>query len=211
MPGVTQDPQIVSMPSPDNPLLRLIQTRLHRPSVTKDLVRRPRLIELLTRGLDLALTLVSVPAGSGKTTLLSDWLVTCSCPSAWLSLDEGDSDLAAFLDYLIAAIRSIVPGARSQSLALLEQSELPSTRALAGLLANEIDALPDARSLAAGERIVPVLDDYHLVRSQAVDDLPAELLRHPLPALQLVIATRSDLAPSLSSLRARGQVLEIRR
>ena len=79
--------------------LNLIRTKLNRPSVSADLVRRPRLIDLLNQGRGLPLTLISAPAGSGKTTLLSDWLAVCPCPSAWLSLDEGDGDLSVFLDY----------------------------------------------------------------------------------------------------------------
>lgn len=198
------------MPQP-HPPLRSIQTKLYRPPVAANLIKRPRLTNLLDRDLHLPLTLVSAPAGSGKTILLSDWLDECPCPSAWLSLDEGDSDLATFLSYFVAAIRSIVPDACRQSVAVLEQSELPPVQVLSGLLSNEIEALRHDGSLAPGEHIVLVLDDYHLIRGQAINDLLVELLRRPLPALRLVIATRSDPALPLANMRARGQVLDIRR
>jgi LuxR family maltose regulon positive regulatory protein len=58
--------------------LPLIRTELYRSRITGDLVPRQRL-----------LTLFVTPAGYGKTTLVSNWLDTCGCPSAWLSLDEG--------------------------------------------------------------------------------------------------------------------------
>jgi LuxR family maltose regulon positive regulatory protein len=48
--------------------------------------------------------LVSTPAGYDKTTLMSCWLETSNAPSAWVSLDEGDGDLHAFLRYFLAAV-----------------------------------------------------------------------------------------------------------
>ena len=52
----------------------LLRTKLHKPQVRPDWVRRPRLVERLNQGLDRKLTLVSAPAGYGKTTLLAQWL-----------------------------------------------------------------------------------------------------------------------------------------
>lgn len=189
----------------------LLLTKLYRPSVAADFVRRPRLTSLLDQGRHLPLTLISAPAGSGKTSLLSDWLAACPCPSAWLSLDEGDGDLAVFLDYFIAALRTIEPGACPQTLAILHASELPPVTVLAGLLSNEIESLHEHPALAADKGFVLALDDYHLLPGQAVNGLLAELLRHPPQPLHLVLATRSDPALPLASLRARRHVAEIRR
>ena len=47
------------------------------------------------------------PAGFGKSTLVSEWFASSSQPAAWLSLDDGDSDPARFLSYLVAALRSV--------------------------------------------------------------------------------------------------------
>ena len=162
------------------------------------------------RGYDRPLTLVSAAAGSGKTTLLSDWLATCPCPSAWLSLDEGDSDLAVFLNYFLAALRTVVPGACETTLALLQAAELPPTHVLASRLINDLDSLRDHPALAGGKGFVLVLDDYHLVSGQAVNELLIEVLRRPPQPMHLVLVTRRDPALPLNSLRARGQVVEIR-
>ena len=70
----------------------------------------PRLIERLNEGLHRKLTLISAPAGFGKTTLASEWIAGCKRPSAWLSLDEGDSDVARFLMYLVAALQTVKAG-----------------------------------------------------------------------------------------------------
>ena len=52
----------------------LLLTKLNRPPVTEDRIERPRLTEMLNRGLPGPLTLVSAAAGFGKTTLVSAWI-----------------------------------------------------------------------------------------------------------------------------------------
>jgi LuxR family maltose regulon positive regulatory protein len=93
------------------PACDLLRTKLYRPRVTADFIARPRLTERLARGLDRKLVLVTAPLGYGKTTLVASWLHDNSLPVAWLLLDEGDNDLQIFLCYIIAALRTIIPGA----------------------------------------------------------------------------------------------------
>ena len=94
----------------------LVSTKLSMPPLRPDLVPRPRLIERMDEVLraERGLGLVSGPAGFGKTTLVAVWLRqlrsgTAPSDVAWLSLDEGDSDPARFLAYLLAALRSVDP------------------------------------------------------------------------------------------------------
>jgi len=82
----------------------LLSIKLNRPPVRPGLVLRPRLVERLNQAPTRKLALVCAPAGYGKTTLLSAWAAQCSCPAAWISLDEGDNDLARFLAYLSAGL-----------------------------------------------------------------------------------------------------------
>jgi LuxR family maltose regulon positive regulatory protein len=58
--------------------------------------------------------------------------------------------------------------------------------------------------------VVVVLDDFQEVRDPGVADLLDALLRHPPPALRLVLATRVDPRLPLARLRARGQLAELR-
>jgi LuxR family maltose regulon positive regulatory protein len=90
--------------SPQSPLLT---TKLYIPRACLNLVPRPRLTERLNAGLDRKLTLISAPAGFGKTTLLSEWIAGCGRPVAWVSLDEGDNDLARFWAYFVAALQTV--------------------------------------------------------------------------------------------------------
>src|SRR5512136_2264215 len=97
----------------------LLATKLFVPSVRSRQVDRPRLIEKLNGGLDKALILVSAPAGYGKTTLVSSWLHEIGIPSAWLSLDEDDNEPRRFLQYLVAAIRMVVPAIPGDAVQML--------------------------------------------------------------------------------------------
>ena len=88
----------------------MLKTKLHRPSITKEHVRRDHLIERLDKNLYKPLTLVSAGAGYGKS-MLSSWLEKCECPNVWISLNAADDDLKTFLEYVDAGIRTALPDA----------------------------------------------------------------------------------------------------
>jgi LuxR family maltose regulon positive regulatory protein len=183
--------------------LPLIRTKLYRPRTSGDLVPRPRLLERLDQRQERPLTLVVAPAGYGKTTLVATWLDTVDCPSAWLSLDEEDSDLPVFLSYFLAALQTILPDAGGETLMLLKAATLPALPVLTRTLINELEQID--------KDLILVLDDYHYIRELAVHGLLTELLRHPPRALHLVLTSRSDPLLPLTRLRARSLVTEIRR
>ena len=146
----------------------LLQTKLHKPQLPHELVVRSRLLEWLNRGIDYPLTLVCAPAGYGKTTLICTWLHRMSVgrsegmaflPSAWLSLDEDDSDLNLFLRYFIAALRTIFTDACANTFALLQAGQPPPQAFLRTMLFNELEEL-------SGEAIL-VLDDYQFIHGNA--------------------------------------------
>jgi LuxR family maltose regulon positive regulatory protein len=213
--------------------LTLLTTKLYIPPPLPNLVERPRLVKRLDEGLRLGhrLTLVSAPAGFGKTTLLSEWInagvrsreygrearskkdrENASPPTpysilptpsfAWLSLDESDNDPARFLAYFIAALQTIDANIGKGALSALQSPQPPPAEAVLTSLINEIAAIPD--------RIVLVLDDYHVIESSPVDDALAILLEHLPPQMHLVIATREDPDLPLARLRVRSQLTELR-
>ena len=92
--------QVAALPVSVTPS-SIVQAKLHRPRVANGLVPLLRIQQQLAHDLDRPFTLmISAPAGFGKTTLLCEWLANSDRPSAWLSLDECDSDPATFLTYL---------------------------------------------------------------------------------------------------------------
>jgi LuxR family transcriptional regulator, maltose regulon positive regulatory protein len=198
----------------------VLATKLYIPSPRPNAVPRPRLIARLNEGLHAGrkLALISAPAGFGKTTLVSEWIAalppvtagTAPAPTAspnrrgevaWLSLDESDSDLSRFLNYLVAAVQTIAPDFGQGLLAALQSSQ-PPTDALLTTLLNELAAIPD--------RFVLILDDYHMLDCRPIDETLTYLIDHLPPRMQLVITTREDPQLPLARLRVRGQLTELR-
>jgi LuxR family maltose regulon positive regulatory protein len=200
-------PETVSVSPP------ILTTKLYPPPTRpiSSIVPRPRLVERLNEGLrgTAGLTLISAPAGFGKTTLVSDWLRQNDPPirTAWLSLDDGDNDPTRFLTYFISALQQIEPNIGRTGQGMLQSPQPPPIETLITTLINEISAS------FTDIRCVLVLDDYHLIDANPIDDALTFLLDHlppPPGGMQLVIATRDDPHLPLARLRARGQLTELR-
>jgi LuxR family maltose regulon positive regulatory protein len=187
----------------------LLLTKLYVPPVRPELVSRPRLIERLNVGLlgrrdhfARKLTLVSAPAGFGKTTLVSEWLSGVERPVAWLSLDEEDNDPVRFSTYLIAALQTVDPNVGQAAQAMLQSPQPPPPEPFLASLINDVAGTPSP--------FVLVLDDYHLIHTLPIHRQLIFLLEHQPPQIHLVIASREDPPLSLSRLRARGQMVDVR-
>jgi len=180
----------------------LIPAKLHRPPLRPGFVARPGLVAQLDQGLEGRVTLVSAAAGYGKSTLVAQWLASASAPpSAWLSLDPLDSDLERFSRYLVAAMRTIHAGCLSTTETLLSGQILPPPEHLAETIAIELGAVG---------RAVLVLDDYAVVRGEAVHDLIRSLVPRLPDTLHLVIVSRVDPPLPLALWRTRTWLHELR-
>ena len=179
----------------------LLQTKLFVPPKRPFLISRPHLITKLNEGLMGKLTLASAPAGFGKTTLISTWLnqLAATHKTAWLSLDESDNDPVRFFAYFIGALQT-VETAVGQSLA--NTSQLPPAEVAMQLLLPEITAV--------SHPFILVLDDYHLINTPDIHKAIETLLTYSPPQMHLVIISRADPPFSLSKLRVRRQLTEIR-
>jgi len=190
----------------------ILVTKLFIPPTRPELVHRPGLIKRLNDGLDRKLTLISAPAGFGKTTLVTEWLENLQGVAinesqnktrvAWLSLDERDNDSTRFLIYVIAALQTTDADFAKGALSALQSPQSPPIETILTSLINEIAAIPD--------RIILILDDYHLIEAQPIQDALTFLIENLPPQMHLVITTREDPHLPLSRLRARGQLTELR-
>lgn len=182
--------------------MSLLATKLFCPPPRPGTVRRRQLLARLREGLARKLMLVAAPAGYGKTTLLSTWVMAVDLPTAWLSLDPDDRDPVRFLSYVLAALQTVRPDLGGTIVAALHSTQPPPLEVLLTDLLNALAAMP--------ERLVLVLDDYHVIDSDLVDHALAFLIAHLPPQLHLVIATREDPALPLAQLRAHSQLSELR-
>jgi LuxR family maltose regulon positive regulatory protein len=181
----------------------LVATKLHVPNLRSRVVERPRLRELLDRGGDARLTLISAPAGFGKTTLLAEWLARAPSEGravAWLSLDETDSEPSLFWPHVVAALQGAFERAGG------EFPDLPGATspddAFIAILLNQLTT--------ADRAVVLVLDDFHLVEHADIHARLAFFVEHLPPQVHVVISTRADPALPLSRLRARRDLVEVR-
>jgi LuxR family transcriptional regulator, maltose regulon positive regulatory protein len=179
----------------------LLATKLHVPRPRPGLVPRTWLVDRITEGLGTELTVVCAPAGFGKTALLADWARRSGRAVAWLSLDTGDNDPARFWRHVAAAVGAVRTGL-GERLAVLLGPPPRSFDAIVTALVNELAVTPDELAL--------VLDDYHLIESQAVHESLAFLLEHLPEGLRLILASRSDPPLPLARFRASGQLSEVR-
>ncbi|HET8839991.1 MAG TPA: LuxR C-terminal-related transcriptional regulator [Ktedonobacteraceae bacterium] len=180
----------------------ILTTKLYLPRLRPNVVSRPRLLERLNEGLPGKLSLISAPAGFGKSTLVSTWIRKIEQPAAWLSLDEEENDLTRFLTYLIAALQTIAATLGEGILPALQSSQPPAAEVVLTALLNDLATIRDPFML--------VLDDYHLVDAQPVDQALTYLVEHLPPQMHLVIVTREDPHLPLARLRARGDLTELR-
>ncbi|MBT7155634.1 MAG: helix-turn-helix transcriptional regulator [Deltaproteobacteria bacterium] len=182
--------------------MQILSTKLYAPPYRPEAILRPLLIEQMNKGLHRKLTLISAPAGFGKTTLVSQWAANSKRPVAWLSVDEGENDPVRFLVYLISAMQTIVAKIGEGALDMLQSPQPPPTEAILTVLLNEFTTIPD--------NCILVLDDYHVIDAQPVDNALTFLLDYLPQQFHLVIATREDPGFPLARLRARGQLTELR-
>jgi LuxR family maltose regulon positive regulatory protein len=181
------------------PSILLLNTKFALPRLPVQHVSRPRLLTLLTQNIQRPFTLISAPAGSGKTTLLAEWASTTDLPVAWISLEAADNDPARFLAYLMTALTSLDTH--------LDNTQQPANAhnpedALTSLL-NDLNRLLQ-------QDAVLILDDYHLLTTNAIHELLRFLLDHLPTHLHLILGTRIDPPLSLARLRANNQMSEVR-
>jgi LuxR family maltose regulon positive regulatory protein len=183
---------------------QILLTKLFVPTTRGMLVLRNNLFERLNHSLltGCKLTLISAPAGFGKSTLISSWIETIKVPIAWLSLDERDNDPARFITYLTAALQKVKPGIGQNLQAILQSPQPLQIENTLILLINDISSIE--------EKFVVVLEDYHLVDSQQVDQALEFLISHQPPCMHLVIVTREDPNLPLARLRAQNHCIEFR-
>ncbi|HEY1567071.1 MAG TPA: AAA family ATPase, partial [Solirubrobacteraceae bacterium] len=182
------------------PVSQIAAARCSAPHLAGDIIERGELFDVLDRGVQGPLTLITGPPGAGKTTLLSAWVARRRLPGvvAWLSVDAGDTEPARFWSAVIEAV---------------DRAGEPQLEPLLGRLG--LDGYDFLRALTAtlatrSTPLVLIFDDLHELGALHVQEQLDALLRHPQPMLRLVIASRADPHLSLPRLRLQGRMTELR-
>ncbi|GHO70387.1 hypothetical protein KSC_092790 [Ktedonobacter sp. SOSP1-52] len=157
----------------------LLVTKFTVPPVRSGLLQRSHLLTLLEQSPQVPLTLLSASAGFGMTTLLSAWASQSQYREqiAWLTLEEQDNDPMRFWAYVIAALRKAGAPVGAPTEALLHSSQSSLLTGAITSLINELAALE--------QDIALILDDYHVIREQALHASLQFMLEHLPPNLHL--------------------------
>ena len=182
----------------DHPLLA---AKLSVPVIRTPLVSRPRLLELVSHGVEGPLTLVSGAAGAGKTLRLASWIAAGRAPGpvAWVTLDAFDDQPGVFWAYVIEGLRRA--GVELEDVGnpfLAEGVARP-------LLARVADRL--ARRTAP---VVLVLDQLDMLGHRQIREDIDFVLHAAAPMLRLVLLTRNDGPLPLHRYELRGELVRIR-
>ena len=180
---------------PEEPIL--LVTKLHPPFVPAQTIARERLSARLRERRPL--TLVACPAGFGKSTLLAAWREEEAArrPVAWVTLDEGDDDDVVLWSHVVEALCRVCPALDHAALAAMAVTA-PVREVVLPRLVNALAEVGD---------VALVLDDFHRISDVTA---VAWFAAHLPPGVQLVIATRTDPELPLGTLRAHGQLAELR-
>src|SRR5262249_41780287 len=138
------------------------------------------------------------------TSLLSEWSADPreSRRFAWISLDAADNDPVRFCDGIIAALQTVDRELGAGAQAALHSPGTTLEDHVVPLLINDLAAFTD--------RVVLVLDDYHVIENEEIHQPIAALIEGLPPTAHIVLATRSDPPLPVSRLRARGHLVEVR-
>ncbi|MEP2988266.1 MAG: LuxR C-terminal-related transcriptional regulator [Parasphingorhabdus sp.] len=180
------------------------RSKTRAPKFSIPLVERKRLLLALDAALDKPISCIVAPAGFGKSTLLSQWresLIEQDIPCAWINLDENDSEIRQFFAYLVFAFEDA-----GVSLGYLKEAaesgfvDMSSTAITTSLLSAIIDI---------EDHMVLVLDDYHRVSSDEIDDFVKILSDQCGDKVHIAIGSRTVVNTNLPTLLAAGQAIEI--
>lgn len=183
----------------------LVPSKLSVPYLPPNAIHRSRVDDAFVAACKLPLVVLCAPAGFGKTTAALHGFKALKddepeARMAWLSLDPEDTDPYSFAAYFISAIAKQVRLTEQLCHAGVHDRNT-QLKSLFGQLLFELDRIH--------QRLIIVLDDYHMITSEDIHGAVAYLAKHLPPHVTLVLTTRSDPPASIMSLRLQGLVADM--
>lgn len=191
------------MPKADD--LPILRTKLLIPELRYNYVPREGLLDALDERNFGDVVLICGPAGYGKTTLAAEWARMHSANTAWLSLEDSDNDVDDFTRYFAAALEPILNDDQMGGKIQDKANGNSPGNTLHTLMVHLINV-----TTQDDVRATLVLDNFQFITQERILAEIDFLLHHLPPHLRLFLLTRKEPTFSLSRMRAKARLLEIR-
>lgn len=182
----------------------VLRGKLRPPLGHQSLIERSGLVASLDDLLNYQASIVIAPAGYGKTTLLAQWrkrLARAGGKAGWLTLDGQDADTYRFLCYIIFAL--------AEAGVDLGQLEMFAEQGLTELALESVLGRLLSSAEAAGKPVVLILDDYHRLESEPIDQLMDTLIDNAPGNFHLIVSARHRPSFNVAQLCVTGRGIEI--
>jgi LuxR family maltose regulon positive regulatory protein len=189
---------MLTLPAPPVTIQR---SKIERPSVSGQWVRRPQIETRLDRALERSLTVIAAPAGHGKTSTIVTWLRLRDLDAAWMTVDDRDVELTRFATHVAATLDRFAPGSAASCFAMLAAPDRLAPRDFGEAFGDRLYDLE--------QDVLLILDDLHEAGSDAVTAFVAGLLRAAPRRLHTILSSRSNPPFPMSRLRIAGDVEEL--
>ena len=144
---------------------------------------------------------VTGPPGSGKSTLVSTWLQARGIPGIWYQVDQGDTDLATFFDYLVRASAAFRGRGQRPLPALTPEYALDVAGFSRRFFRLLFDRLPTGAAL--------VLDNFQEVENDEFCRVIADAVEEVPPGFQMILISRRDAPRFFARSRANERMRTI--
>lgn len=182
-----------------------IKSKINIPKVKEKLVNRVDLFNKLNDAINYKVTLVTAPAGFGKSTLVSSWLTNIKDKyyTAWVSLDERDSEPLIFWKYIMYSIDKIQDGLVEETFNSLKSVEFQEgfETEILSVLINELDNLE--------KDIFIILDDLYLITNKNIYEQLKFFIRNMPSNVHIILLTRVIPDLGIPKLRATDSLLQL--
>lgn len=178
----------------------VVPSKLEIPVPRNGTFDRPRLVDMLDAVEASTLRAIIAPAGWGKTQLLGHWLARHHQPIAFVELDPLDNDPSHCWTHLLTAIGT---AGEIEVADLIDQLRAPVLPLIPEIVEPAIARL-------GNRAFTLVLDDFHLIRNQEVQESIEALLDKRASVMGACIVSRTEPPLHLPRRRVRNQLIEVR-
>ncbi len=163
--------------------VQIADTKLCPPRMSKNIIKRKNIEKKLELLPECKLVLVTAPAGYGKTTAVVNFLENSGVRYAWFSIDEADNDPVRFWNYIKASFTQCLKDEEVLK-EVSVNAELVTSNITVDLMINILSGVD--------EKLVLVIDDYHLIHNAGVLKSVAYFVKYMPLKLGMLILSREE-------------------